>query len=126
MPDKFNRRAFSRVPVKFALEILSAQKSMGSTETLNVSMKGLFAKTVEQLPVGSECRVILHLDELGGEERIEAKAYVVRSSADGLAVEFSETGLESYRHLRKLIMINSTDVAQTEKELDDHVGLKRR
>jgi hypothetical protein len=126
MPEKSNRRAFSRVPVKFALEILSAQKRMGSTETLNISMKGLFAKTAEQLPVGSECRVILHLDEPGGEERIEAKAYVVRSSADGLAVEFSETGLESYRHLRKLIMINSTDVAQTEKELDDHIGLKRR
>jgi hypothetical protein len=126
MPDNSNRRVFSRVPVKFAIEILSVQKSIHSTETLNVSMNGLFVKTSERLPVGSECRVILYLDEPGGEVRIEAKARVVRASADGLAVEFQETELESYQHLRNLVMMNSADVAQTEKELDDHIGLKRQ
>ncbi len=79
-------------------------------------MKGLFARASETLPVHSECRVVLQLGGPNSDLTIEVGGRVVRSDPDGKAVEFSEIGMDSYFHLKNLVLYNSVDVEQAERE----------
>ncbi len=58
--------------------------------------------------------------------QIEASCRVVRLDAAGVAIEFSGVSLESYYHLRDLLMANANDGHQVEEELVSHAGLKKR
>jgi len=51
--------------------------------------------------------------------------HIVRSDQDGMGVEFTEMPLESYDHLRKMVLLNATDPERVEQEFRDHIGLKR-
>jgi len=51
---------------------------------------------------------------------------VVRSAPDGIAIHFRELlGLDSYEHLRNLILHNAVDPDQAEQEFESHIGLRK-
>jgi len=53
------------------------------------------------------------------------KGKIVRSTEDGIGVDFTEMDLDSYEHLRNLVLLNANDVARIEGEFKDHLGLKK-
>ena len=56
-----------------------------------------------------------------------ANGYVSRSLPDAMAIEFTELiGLESWQHLRNLILYNAEDPVRAQQEFDTHLGLKKR
>ncbi|MBI4384513.1 MAG: PilZ domain-containing protein [Nitrospinae bacterium] len=122
-----DHREFTRVPIKIEVQIDSGGKSIFSEQTRDVSMKGLFMLCKNQtLAEGAACDVVLFL---GGREegiRIEVKGMVERLTPQGMGIQFTEIGLESYEHLQNLVLYNSPDAHKVEKEIKDHVGLKRR
>jgi hypothetical protein len=121
-----NQRRFSRLPVQLFVEIRHDDICLSSNKTHDVSMKGLFVHTRKTLPIGTPCQVKLMLDASLGEQSIEVRGQVVRVTNAGMAVEFHEGDLESYEHLRSLILFNSPNVAQAETELDGYPGFKPR
>jgi hypothetical protein len=50
---------------------------------------------------------------------------IARIEKDGLGIQFMEVDSESYQHLRRVSLLNSADVQQAEREIEDHLGLKR-
>jgi hypothetical protein len=120
------KRAFVRVPFRTEVLIKTATAAIRSTAEIDVGLRGLRVP-IEQAPppAGAPCKVTitLHTSEPG--VVIEASGVVVRSGPGSLAVEFAELDLDSYQHLRQLIISNAADPEQADSEFAAHWGLRK-
>jgi hypothetical protein len=121
-----NQRRFSRVPVQLFVEIRHNDVCLSSNKTHDLSMKGLFVHTGKTLPIGAPCLVKIILEGSQGEQSVEVSGRVIRVTNAGMAVEFQESDLESYQHLRSLILFNAPNASQVQEELGRNVGFKPR
>lgn len=116
-------REFTRVPTAFPTQ-LSWAGGQGSGTTRDVSINGVFVVCATP-PAAATTAVEVALD-LGGEIRISGRGTVVRVLAGGCAIRFDELdGVESYEHLRRLVLYNSHSPERVQVEIDSHLGLKR-
>lgn len=121
------KREFSRVPIQIEVEISSPHPTPTSCQVKDVSLKGLYLLCTNPLPMGADCRVALLLG--GGEApvRVEVSGTVVRVDPTGMGLEIKEIiGVESFEHLRNLVLYNAMDPHQVEQEFEEHIGLKRK
>ena len=125
--QKQPEREFTRVTTRFNIEVAIGERTIRSGQTRDLSMKGVYVVCDEELPAGAECRIAIRLSESDEGPVITARGEVIRADAEpsGFAVEFSEVDLESYEHLRKMVMLNSSEPDKVEKEINEHLGLKR-
>ncbi len=119
------RREFSRVSVAMRVEVTAGKKTILSPGLKNISMGGLFLISPEKLTVGSDCQVVIFLEDPKRQGRITARGKTVRVTEEGMAIHFEEIiGPESYHHLRNLVLYNAPDAERLEKEIEDHIGVK--
>lgn len=129
MEDKSSKegRGFTRIPMKMEVTItVSGEAPVTLDQVKDVSMKGLYLLADKTLPEGTECDVVMSIGEPGSQLNIEVKGKVDRSSDSGMAIEFTEIGLESYDHLQNLLLYNSKNAPQVEQEFKNHLGLLKR
>ena len=120
-------RDFTRVHVS-AEATVSAEGKTVSGKMDDISMKGGFLHCGETLPEGGSCDIALTLRGGAEDISISARGHVVRSSAEGMALEFGSIDPESYEHLRNLVRYNAGDESRADRiddELHDSLGLKR-
>lgn len=125
MPDMPypHRREFSRVAVNLRAEVTAAGTIHRDGAMENLSLKGGFFRTTSAPDEGQRCEVRLHLEGTGVE--VHASGQIVRSGPAGCAIQFTEIiGIDSLEHLRNLILFNSHDPAQVEREFKQHLGLR--
>ena len=116
-----NHRKFTRVNSHIPVDV-EAGDNTASGEVRDISFEGLWLPTTVRLPEGTSCRVTVHLADT---VKIRAEGEVVRSEPDGIAVQFLELrDLDSYGHLRNLILYNSLDTDTIEEEFDRHLRLR--
>ena len=126
MGEAHNRREFTRVTTRFHVSITAGGRTIDSGRTRDLSMKGLFVQCDEPLPAGTECQAVIHLGEPESGIEVKTECTVVRSAPDGLALEFTAVDVESYGHLRNMVLLNSQETETVEKEIHGHLGLKNR
>jgi len=120
-----NKRDFTRAAVGVGAEIIAGDRLVRGLVG-DVSLKGLFLDCDEQMPEGKACIVHLLLGDPDSPQLcIEAKGKVIRNLDGGIAVEFTEIGLDSFGHLKNLVSMNAADIDQVESEFHNHLGLKR-
>ncbi len=119
-----HRREFSRVAVHLNTEVTTAEGAVHTDGAMeNLSLKGGFFRTASPPPEGAVVDVRLHLD--GTEVTVHAQGFVVRAGPAGCAIQFTEIiGVDSLEHLRNLILFNTHDPHQVEREFHDHLGLR--
>jgi hypothetical protein len=121
-----DRRGFIRIPFKTEVKIEADSTVFWSDEEINVSMSGVRLSFKGPIPKpGSACRVSILLKAFENRISIDAGGKIVRSEPGSLAVEFSELDLDSYNHLRQLILNNTEDPERAEQEFINHWGIKR-
>jgi len=119
------KREFVRVPFTIGTTVRTADRTIRSSKTLDVSMSGLRVETTETVPrEGTFCEVEIVLVEAPEPVIIEARGSIVRSEPGTVAVHFSEVDVDSYEHLRQLILNNSDDPERAEKEFGAHWGIR--
>lgn len=117
-----NNREFTRVRTRILVDVEAGGKKI-SGDVRDISLNGLWLPTTVPVSERTHCRVTIHLAEA---ITIRADGVVIRSEPDGIAVHFLELlELESYEHLRNLILYNAVDPARAEQEFDRHLGLRR-
>lgn len=119
------QREFSRVNLNLLAKVKAKGEETVFTGNHNVSMKGLFMKGVTDLSVGTECEVHLILDGQNPPVDINVKGRVQRITEEGIALVFTEVGLEAYEHLHNLVLLNTDDTEKVEQEFNTHLGLKK-
>jgi Tfp pilus assembly protein PilZ len=123
-----NNREFTRVPIKVEATLRFEGLTINKVVTQDLSMKGLFVLTEESLPVGSQCEISLSLPDQSDSLKLNLKGVVQRNADAGVGVKFTEIELESYSHLKNLVMLNAagSNVDSVEREIEGHIGLKKR
>jgi len=120
-----NHREFTRVPIKIEIQIKVRDKVFLTDNTKDLSMKGVFLESDDELSLGEPCEVSIFLV---GTDPIEIhfKGKVGRAVKNGIGIEFTEMDLESYEHLQNLLRYRAADAEKIDKEVHNHVGLKRK
>jgi len=77
----------------------------GSSKDL--SLKGIFIHTGEQVPRGTRCQVAVALSGAMQPIDLNMEGVVVRSDDSGLAVAFDSMTLETYTHLKNIVKYNT-------------------
>jgi hypothetical protein len=129
MTSKSNRRDFTRAQAQTRVTITTQDGAEVSGQARDVSLSGLFVQAdtpVGNLPSGVACQVSVSLPGAAVPLSIHAAGRIVRSTNEGIAVEFCRVDEESMEHLRNLVRYNAADVAQVEEEIEDSVGLRRK
>lgn len=112
------RRRYTRVAVRLEADLYTPERVLLGCETRDISLRGLFLVTDQQLPVGTECRAVLWLCGVDPPLLLQFSVKVVRQTADGLGVEIdSVQEMNSYHHLVNLVAYNlgDPDLIRTEK-----------
>ncbi len=79
------------------------------------------------LPVGTKCRVVILLgDQQDKSAKIEVRGTVLRGQGDGIVVSFSEMTMETYNHLKNVVLYNTPETEKVENEFRSHIGIKKR
>jgi len=56
---------------------------------------------------------------------VRAKGFVSRAGVGGMAIEFTDIiGLDSWDHLRGLVLLNAEDSQRAQEQLANHLGLR--
>lgn len=125
MDQGFSNREFTRVPTSLEVRLMVNGRAIPNMGSQNVSLKGMLVHTQEPLANGTVCGITIVLAE--GEIEIEVEGVVVNTYPDGTAFQFSKIlGVDSYEHLRNLVLYNATDTEQVEDEFQSHIGLKKK
>jgi len=125
MDQGFSQREFTRVPTSLHVRVRVEGRDIPNTGSQNVSLKGMLIHTEEQLPLDTVCHLSIFLAE--GEIEIEVEGVVVQNYPEGTAFQFRKIlGVDSFEHLRNLVLYNAKDTEQVEDEFRTHIGLKKK
>ena len=119
-----DRRGFTRVPFQVAVSLKSDHGTLVFGDIWDISLSGLYVTGTAQFPRGCSCEVDMELDGPEGKVHLHMRGRVARLDHGGMAIEFREMGLDSYLHLRNLVLYNTTEPDRLEKELKNHLGLR--
>lgn len=128
-----NQRDFTRVSLAIDadFEAMSGDKrELTACIVQDLSLKGAFISGNNSLSAKSRCRLTLWLGGREAGTAVQVEAKVIRSSSDGMALEFIQIcGPESFSHLRNLVLYNAADSGEAdsiEREFKGHMGIKER
>ena len=122
MPDE-NRR-FSRIPFKVEVELKIDDTSYHCKEISNLSVGGCLLPVSAELPAGAPCTISIMLEGAAKELSVRIDGEIVRSVAEGVAVNFTRIEPDSLFHLQNIIRYNSPDADAIEQEINRHPGIK--
>jgi hypothetical protein len=125
MASESEKREFTRVHTAFQVHLTVGGKHLEGAFVNDLSMKGMLVVTEERFPLGTPCEAVISLVE--GEVEIKTAGTVAALHPKGFGMEFSTIdGLESYIHLRNLVLFNAGDVEKAEEEFQTHSGIRRK
>ncbi len=75
----------------------------------DLSLKGLHVQTAEDVPMDTLCDVELHLTGTTEDVTLNMKGKVVRKDDSGIGVKFESIDIDSFTHLKNILMYNTED-----------------
>jgi hypothetical protein len=121
-----SHREFSKVNIELHATVQAKGGKIVSMGTHDVSMKSLFVKGKADWSIGTECEIHLILEGQNPPVDIEVKGRVQRVTEKGIALLFTEVGLEAYEHLYNLVMLNTDNPERAEQEFNSQPVLKKK
>ncbi len=117
------KRRFSRVD--FTVKALvAAGDTAFRGEVDNLSLHGIFIKTDQRLPLGTEVDITIGLAEVEPEIVIHVQATVARHTEEGIGFEFGKIDVDSFTHLRSIISYRKGDADVVMDEFINYVERK--
>ena len=111
--DKDDRRKYSRVVFTTKIEIhmldASGQNVQFVANSKNLSQRGVFVKTDKRPSLDTTCRVTVCLSRGIDDLKLEIEGRIVRHTDAGFGVEFESMDIDTYTHLKRLVMYNIKD-----------------
>ncbi|MFH1135898.1 MAG: ATP-binding protein [Pseudomonadota bacterium] len=112
-----NQRKRTRVNFKTEVALRVEQEEYSGLKSRDLSLKGIFVETNQVIPEGTAVDLVLSLSGSSSKVELKIKARVARVGPDGLGLDFTEIDLDSFFHLRNIILYNSGQPADVDNEL---------
>jgi hypothetical protein len=109
-------RQFSRVNFRIAATIKTAERQFQGA-VKNLSMRGMFLITEERLSVGDMVGITIVLIGSSPDISVSFEGKVCRVGENGLGFSFEKIDLDSYTHLKNIIVYNSDDAEKVIEEI---------
>ena len=107
------RRRRIRASVHIDTTVMGESESL-SLKTENISLNGMLCRPDARIKTGEESDIKITLSP---EAIITARATVVRSDNEGIALAFTRVDESGFLHLKKLVQHNIDDADQVDREL---------
>jgi hypothetical protein len=120
-----DRREFTRVSLHIRAEIEFEDQTKICGESFDLSLKGLSIEGGDPSLVGKKCKATIVLNAPPEDLRLETSGIVDQHIQGRLVVTFSGIEVESFDHLRNLVLYNAADRQKVEMEFQQHIGLKK-
>ena len=88
-------------------------------EVENLSINGMFVKTVEDLQLDKNVEVSIYLSGTTSELSLKINGVTVRKDERGVAIKFTQIGFDSYVHLKSIIEFNKMDENKIIREFEE-------
>lgn len=112
-------RAFTRAKLSKAATIRVGEQTIGGL-VKNISLRGLFVQTNQQIPLNSSVEVSVHY---GQNSSLDLKATVIRHEAEaGLGLRINRMDIPSLIYLRELVTGHCGDQARVMHETKQMVS----
>ncbi len=115
MPRKHDKEKRRGIRVDFGTQIIltvdgsdSESKIEGSSKDL--SLKGVFINTTEEISVGSKCKVKVLLTGMSEAIVLKMQGDVARRTPSGIAIDFNLMDIDSYTHLKNIVKYNAPEI----------------
>ncbi len=107
------RRKRTRVPVNFAIRILTKGKKI-EVKTFNISLTGISCTSDPLFQKEDLCEVILSLDN---EITLLISGKILRADKKETTIAFLSMDEDTFFHLKRLLQYNSDDPEKIEEEI---------
>ena len=112
------RRQKTRVRFETHVTIKTRDSEIrAEADSQDISMKGMFVETQVKIPEGTPCDLEILLTGSSTRLALTIKGTITRQEEDGLAIGFESIDLDSFIHLKNIILYNVTDPEEVEKEM---------
>jgi hypothetical protein len=112
------RRQKTRVRFETHVIIRTADSEVrAEADSEDISMKGVFVKTQDTILEGTPCDLEILLTGSSTRLALTVKGRITRQEKDGVAIRFESMDLDSYMHLKNIILHNVADPEEAEKEM---------
>lgn len=106
MSRREEEREHTRLPIRLEVHITSDERTLVSGHTRDISREGVYVFVDRPLPRGTACQIALLVKGPKSSLRIDVSGRVVRADDHGMAIDFTEVGMDSLFHLRNLVQYN--------------------
>jgi len=118
------KRHFTRVLFKTEA-IMQYDDRTFRGEVENLSMKGMFFKVQDTIPLNEPVKVKIFLSGASSELAVDVAGKVVRQDKQGVAVKFDNIDMDSFIHLKNVVAYNSGDADQVTAEFHNFMKLNK-
>lgn len=114
MPRKYDKEQRLGTRVDFNTQIILTVDSSDSESQIegsskDLSLKGVFVNTTEEIPLGAKCKVKVLLTGMIEEIVLQMQGDVVRKTPSGIAIDFNLMDIDSYTHLKSIVKYNASE-----------------
>lgn len=121
-----DRRNFSRVHIEAGVSLELPDGTTAVGQATDLSMNGIAFRCAVAVEAGTTGNLALVYGQTPDAIVVRARARVAWCRDGCVGVQLVEVDLDSYHHLRHLVIYNADELGRVQQELDAHVGLKRR
>lgn len=101
------RRGTLRVQLHALVNVkIDEQLYAGNADLRDISMDGLNISSSEALPINCICDLEITISGPSSVLQLRAKGRILRQDAHGAAVKFTELDMDSYIHLKNIVLYN--------------------
>jgi hypothetical protein len=112
------RRHKTRVHFETHVNIKTGNSEIrAEADSEDISIEGIFVKTQDKIPEGTPCDLEILLTGSSTRLVLTIKGIMRRQEENGLAIGFESMDLDSFMHLKNIILYNATDPEEVEKEM---------
>ena len=111
------QRKRTRVDFVTTVTLIAGDRELKKMASTNLSLKGLYVKTKERLPPDTPVDVRLELSGASSRVLLKMRGKVARIDKGGMGVDFTEVDLDSFYHLRNIVLYNSDDPSIVDDEI---------
>jgi len=85
-------------------------------DTRDISLQGVYLRTDQKPPLSQCCDLEIKLSGASSQLSIRVKGRVIRHDPHGVGIIFEGVDLDSYFHLKNLLLYNAVDPSAIERE----------
>ena len=102
------KRNHERVPFTARVTVFSGgQRIVTDADTRDISLKGIFVQTSHRPGIGTHCGLELQLSGASSQLTLNIDGTVVREDDVGIGIVFNTIDLDSYYHLKNILLYNT-------------------